>query len=168
MRKKKIYTVVALIMLGMLYMMIFIFSAENGEESSQISTKVTKALLHLYYSIVGGGSGAGEQVAYLVSPVEGMIRKLAHFTEYAGVGFFSYSIIVLWYKPIWRGRLLVILQLFVSATLDELHQYFVPGRYAAFTDVLIDTVGGAAGVGIIVLWMRIWKNRNISIKSVTK
>lgn len=36
--------------------------------------------------------------------------------------------------------------------LDELHQYFVPGRYASFLDVLLDGVGAVLGaVGFWVL-----------------
>jgi VanZ family protein len=38
---------------------------------------------------------------------------------------------------------------------DELHQRFVPERTAAFSDVLIDTLGAAtAQVLIAVLWFR--------------
>jgi VanZ family protein len=37
------------------------------------------------------------------------------------------------------------------ATTDELHQAFVPGRFATFHDVLIDSVGGA--LGLFALWI---------------
>jgi len=33
---------------------------------------------------------------------------------------------------------------------DEIHQAFVPGRTARISDVMIDTAGGAFGLG--VLW----------------
>ena len=34
--------------------------------------------------------------------------------------------------------------------LDELHQYFVPGRYASLLDVLLD--GGGAVLGVLGFW----------------
>ncbi len=39
----------------------------------------------------------------------------------------------------------------VYATLDEIHQLFVPGRGAQVRDVFIDSAGAA--VGIIVYWV---------------
>ena len=41
---------------------------------------------------------------------------------------------------------------------DELHQLFVPGRNAMLADVLIDCLGGALGVEVLLLIRRIfWK-----------
>lgn len=145
---KKLYTIIALSLLILLYIMIFFLSSENGDQSSDISMRVTRAFWRIYYKIAGGGEGP--VVEYTVSSTEGFIRKLAHFIEYAGVGFLSYSIVVTWYGTVRKGQLLVVIQLFVSAGLDEIHQYFVPGRNAAFTDVLLDTAGGIAGMGIIL------------------
>ena len=34
-----------------------------------------------------------------------------------------------------------VLIVFILASSDELHQYFVPGRYASVWDVLLDTFG---------------------------
>lgn len=44
---------------------------------------------------------------------------------------------------------------FLSAAGDELHQYFVPGRYASFLDVLLDTWGGVCGMlfCILTVWL---------------
>jgi VanZ family protein len=39
------------------------------------------------------------------------------------------------------------------ASLDELHQHFVPGRTAAVGDVLIDTSGGIAAQAVAALLM---------------
>ncbi|HEY0703703.1 MAG TPA: VanZ family protein [Candidatus Acidoferrales bacterium] len=74
-----------------------------------------------------------------------IIRKCAHFTEY-----FILSLLILrgvragekgWHL---RWALVTVLIIFAYAGLDEFHQSFVPGRQAAFTDVLIDTSGGIA------------------------
>lgn len=153
---KKIYTVIALLLLMILYLMIFYFSSEDADRSSDITTRVTKALLQFYYKIKGG-SGNQQIAGYTVSSAEGFIRKLAHFTEYACVGFLSYSIVVVWFGTIWKGRFWVIVQLLLSAAADELHQYFVPGRNAAVKDVLIDTAGGIAGMLVILAGALLWR-----------
>ena len=157
MNKKKIYTVTAVILLIALYIVIFCFSAENGESSSDISGRFTQAILDLYHRIRGitkipEGTAAGD-----VLSLEGIIRKLAHFGEYMCMGFLSYSLVMLWYRPLWRGGFLVVLQLLVSASLDEFHQYFVPGRNASIRDVMIDVAGGITGILIIVICQGIRK-----------
>jgi len=83
-----------------------------------------------------------------------MIRKCAHFTEY-----FILSVLVL--RGIRAGRsgsrfawaLAAIAIVACYASLDELHQRFVPGRTAAVGDVLIDTTGGIAAQAVMALLM---------------
>lgn len=82
------------------------------------------------------------------------IRKSAHFTEY-----FILSLLVL--RGIRAGRpgtrfawaLAVVAIVACYASLDELHQRFVPGRTAAVGDVLIDTGGGIAAQLVAALLM---------------
>lgn len=157
MNRKKFYTAVVLFLLAALYVTIFCFSAEDAESSSAISGKITQMILDLYYRIVGvpeitGGGLAGDGFS-----LEGLIRKLAHFAEYMCMGFLSYSLVTVWNRPRLRGSALVVLQVFLSAALDEFHQYFVPGRNASFRDVLIDTAGGIAGILVILAWMGVRK-----------
>ena len=51
--------------------------------------------------------------------------------------------------------LLIGVWLFLSAAMDEFHQFFVPGRYCSLKDVLLDTCGGITGMfvcaGITIL-----------------
>ena len=156
MRLKKIYTAAAVILLTALYIVIFFFSAEDGESSSRASAAVTEALLKGYYGIVGGNKKALPEMVWLL---EGIVRKTAHFTEYLCMGLLSYSIVNLWYRPLWRGRLLVGLQIVISASLDEFHQYFIPGRNAAFKDVMIDTAGGLTVILLFLLFKNIFSLR---------
>ncbi len=159
MKAKKIYTAVAVILLIALYILIFSFSAEDGEQSSAVSTRVTKALVRGYLGLVGGN---GKTVAQLTLLFEGFIRKLAHFMEYMCMGFLSYSIVYLWRGTWKKGILAVLLQVFLSAALDEFHQYFIPGRCASFRDVLLDTAGGMAGILLILLWNGLFRRRHFS------
>jgi VanZ family protein len=85
-----------------------------------------------------------------------IIRKCAHFTEY-----FVLSLLIL--RAIRAGRpgsrfawaLAAVAIVACYASLDELHQYFVPGRTAAVGDVLIDTSGGIAAQLVVALLM-VW------------
>lgn len=150
-RRKKIYTIIAVVLLLLLYLSIFCFSAADGESSSRTSNKVTELLLRLVYGVREGAAGQGIN-AYQVSNAEGIIRKIAHFLEYMGVGTLSYGIFIMWSYPVFKCGGWVLLQLFVSAVLDEIHQYFVPGRYASFRDVMIDMAGGIVGMALILVW----------------
>ncbi len=67
-----------------------------------------------------------------------VLRKLAHFCEYAIFG-------ALLLRALGRAELAVAAGVVYAAT-DELHQHFVSGRTGAPLDVLIDSVGVAIGV----------------------
>lgn len=65
------------------------------------------------------------------------IRKIAHFGLYAiaGIGAFLAT------GDLKRSIFIV----FFMGSIDELHQYFIPGRGAQISDVLLDTFGGTTG-----------------------
>lgn len=83
-----------------------------------------------------------------------LIRKSGHFTEY-----FIFSLLVLrafryGHKGMRLGWALGAIGVAaVYAALDEFHQSFVPGRTAAFADVLLDTAGSIAAQVIAALVM---------------
>jgi len=67
-----------------------------------------------------------------------VLRKVAHAAEYAVLGFLLLRAV---------GRETAALALGIAyAASDELHQHFVPGRQGSVLDVLLDSVGVAAGV----------------------
>ncbi len=77
----------------------------------------------------------------------GLLRKLAHFTEFASLGMILTWITVLLEKP----AALALAGGFAAACIDETIQMFVPDRGPAFTDVLIDTSGVLAGLILLLL-----------------
>ena len=158
-RMKKVITVIAVCLLIAVYIMIFLFSADDAAESSSLSVSVTRKLINLYYHFFSGNNNAVLTVPVVTDDAEAIDRKMAHFTEYMAVGFLSFGIAVIWMQRIKAGIVAVTLQVFLSAGLDEIHQYFVPGRYASFRDVLIDTAGGIAGIMIVFLMYKIRKRR---------
>lgn len=145
MRKKIAVTVPAAVLLLALYILIFGFSAQDGETSGSLSRIISEKCVDFFNSLSGGHwteSFMQDLAAYFEHP----LRKLAHFSEYACMGLLLH---VLWSQWLRKGRrlyLLTLLWVFFSAGLDEFHQLFVPGRYGSFADVLLDTCGGAFGM----------------------
>ena len=70
-----------------------------------------------------------------------VLRKLAHVTEYAILGFLLLRAI----GREWPALLVGVLY----AASDELHQHFVHGRHASPIDVLIDSVGLLVGIFVV-------------------
>ena len=93
---------------------------------------------------------------HTLNRIHHIIRKCAHFTEY-----FILSLLIL--RGIRAGRpgsrfawaLAAIAIVACYASLDELHQHFVPGRTAAVGDVLIDTTGGIAAQ-LVAAGLMVW------------
>jgi VanZ family protein len=78
-----------------------------------------------------------------------VLRKLAHFAEYAILG-------ALLVRAVGNSVTAVVAGVAYAAT-DELHQHFVPGRHAAFRDVAIDAAGVL--VGVLLLESSPWSAR---------
>lgn len=85
----------------------------------------------------------------------GLLRKLAHFTEFACLG-----ALFAWLLGMLRKIVLFALPCgFLVACIDETIQRFVPGRGPAFMDVLIDTSGVLVGIGLLFLGYTIRKKQ---------
>jgi VanZ family protein len=67
-----------------------------------------------------------------------VLRKIAHFCEYAVLG-------ILLVRATRREVVAIALGVAYAAS-DEVHQHFVPGRHAAVRDVAIDAAGVLAGI----------------------
>ncbi|HKG46584.1 MAG TPA: VanZ family protein [Pyrinomonadaceae bacterium] len=78
-------------------------------------------------------------------------RKIAHFTEYAILGFLAARAFRTSPRPAIRQRwfLICVTLIVVYALMDEYHQSFVPSRTASIFDSLIDMTGGLTALIII-------------------
>ncbi|MBQ4537046.1 MAG: VanZ family protein [Lachnospiraceae bacterium] len=156
--RKKAVTFVAALFLLLLYLIIFDFSGQDGEKSGGISRKVTIKCVEVVDNVANKNWTVAikERLAELW---EVPVRKCAHFMEYACMGMLVY---IMW-RP-WKERdkklfLLVALWVFLSATGDEIHQTFVPGRDGNFRDVLLDTAGGCFGLIVCVMGEKLVEKR---------
>lgn len=89
-----------------------------------------------------------------VAQLNFIIRKLAHFTEYAVLTTLGYWG---WVKGIGRSpqqslQLSLLISILFSLT-DEFHQRFVPGRTSLVTDVLIDCLGASLAALALRQWV---------------
>jgi VanZ family protein len=126
---------------------IFIFSQQSGEVSSEQS----RFVVYIFNSLgINLDSTLGEMSTFLV-------RKAAHFSEYFILGLFAYNVLRDEFK--FKISLVVtVLIVFLYACSDEFHQAFIPGRGPAFRDVLIDTSGGVTSTLVIYL-RKLLKNK---------
>lgn len=86
-----------------------------------------------------------------------LVRKTAHFTEYAILGgLFFLNLRNTPLGLIKHPLATSILFSFLYACTDEIHQIFVPGRSAQFRDVLIDTLGASFGTLIAYLIIKLF------------
>ncbi len=141
--RKLVTTAILGLLLILLYIMIFYFSSQNSEASSSLSQGVTNKIVSFFLCITKGHL-TEENVLAFFSNGERILRKGAHFAEYAVMGILTYGILNCYLKR-WSAYLFAVIWVVVSAALDEWHQYYVPGRYASVYDVFIDTMGGMSG-----------------------
>lgn len=143
--KKAAVTLVAGLLLVLWYGIIFSFSAQSGVASTEISMGVSGSLTEVLDFLTFGKIDT-EALTQLARIIEHPIRKIAHFSEYALMGILVYIMLYYPLKDRKQKILASVLWVAVSAAADELHQYFVPGRWASIKDVLLDTCGGFFGV----------------------
>ena len=148
-RQKIAVSTVAAILLVLLYLVIFLFSGQNGEESGSLSAMISEKCAELLNAI-SGKHWTQSVIERMAVYFEHPIRKLAHFSEYACMGVLLYGIWRPWMKKGRKLYLLIVLWVFASAGTDEFHQLFIPGRYGCFADVLLDTCGGTSGLCVCV------------------
>lgn len=144
---------ICFVILTVMWMIIiFFYSSQPAIDSKEISSKyaifVCEHLLPFYDDL-----SINEQITCL-QKTDHIIRKIAHFAEYAILGFFVVGIFI---SKETKGkklaRVIIISWLITAlyATSDEFHQLFVPGRSGQVSDVIIDSSG--ALVGILLCYM---------------
>lgn len=136
---------------------IFTFSSQNADESSKTSGGFISAICE--FIVPEFGDFTGEERAEFVEKLQFVVRKSAHFTAYAVLGFLSWLAL---YGIKYKRRFLFSISFVVFyACTDEFHQYFVEGRSCEFRDVAIDTAGGILGtliaLGLTVLYFKMRK-----------
>jgi len=124
-----------------------IFSASADTASMQHSSLIFEPLVHWLFPHMSDVQ---------VADIHHYFRKSAHMGEYGVLA------LLLWIairrtrdkvqgRWLWSDACLSLILVFLYAGSDEFHQTFIPNRTGQFSDVLVDTAGGA--VGLAFLWL---------------
>ena len=155
MNKKQIIRYVFWTLTLAIMIFIFIMSNQNRQESGDTSKTFINSFLTLFMDNFKGLSESEKEA--IIQSFQFIVRKLAHFSVYAALGFCSYSAITT-YNLLNKTKFLLSLGLCVVYSLtDEIHQMFVEGRAGRLYDVAIDFVGALAGILFVILALFIYK-----------
>lgn len=115
--------------------------------NSLLPAELSGAFSHWVRDILSGILGLAPES----STEEGhhILRKLAHFTEFACLGLCLHWLVAMLRKRPWHQPVLPLLSGFLAACVDETIQCFVPGRGPGMKDVAIDTLGVLTGILLI-------------------
>lgn len=164
-RERKKRKGIVFLLLSVLWMtVIFMFSAQTGEVSDKQSGFLTDLVCKLIpFELSDSG----------INTLTFIIRKAAHFTEYAVLGALYFETVHSFraYKKkernyrngrraAWKTVLFTTALCMLYAMSDEFHQSFTAGRSPAVRDVIIDTCGGFAGSMLVLLMVNIAAKKN--------
>ena len=137
---------------------IFCFSSKNGDETSAQSGHIVNMITDTV-NIDASGS--------VYDTINFIVRKTAHFVEYAILGVLYMLTIVYCNKPDKNKiRVTIITALCcIYAISDEFHQSFSDGREPAVRDVIIDTLGGLFGGALCLFILYRIINKRKEVKS---
>ena len=123
-------------MIALLLCFIWGNSLLPGSLSGAISDAVKNLLAFLLPGDVPGVTTGG-----------GLLRKIAHFTEFACLG----AVLAWRFGMLEKRKIMALVCGFGAACVDETIQVFVPDRGPGLKDVAIDTCGVAAGIALLLL-----------------
>jgi VanZ family protein len=135
--------------------LIILFSAQDRQRSSAQSRNFIRVAASVFYRGFNSMTAA-EQRAFINS-IHRSVRKSAHVFLYFSLGILITNNLYIFAPRLRRKPLIAVAAGFAFGALDELHQYFVPGRGASFGDVMLDTAAAALGVAVVVSIRRLVK-----------
>lgn len=151
MRKIKVISCVTTIAIMTL---IFLFSSQSSNESSELSSGITHLISQRIVSAFDLKQISTEELA---GNIHTFVRKCAHFTEYAGLGVAASVAYMTSCGTRKVSGVLKFICVFCMcyAVSDEIHQLFVPGRTMRLFDVFVDTCGGVTGSAVVLAVMKL-------------
>lgn len=131
--KNKILAVIFWIFAAAVAVVIFRFSCDTGEESAEVSESLLSVII--------------EFIGRFIS--HNLLRKIAHFCEFAALGFFVAGGIKFTFD---RNKIYIpLIPCILYSVSDEIHQYFVPERACRIFDVFVDSCGSLTGILVFAL-----------------
>ncbi|MCR6098739.1 VanZ family protein [Salipaludibacillus agaradhaerens] len=107
---------------------------------------------------------SGQEVSLATHGVDGLLefvlRKSAHFTLFALLGFFVFLASIKLNGRYFRSFIIAMSIVIAYAALDEYRQTFIPSRSGMVADVILDAAGGLFGTGMA--WLKTSISRRFS------
>lgn len=145
--KVKVIRFILVLLLILTFGMIFNFSNQDSEKSGSTSQKVTEAITKDIKAIQELNKN---EKARVIDKIEDVIRKIAHFSLYALVGFLLMALFSTYNINEKNKIISTIIIGAIYAISDEFHQSFISGRSGQVSDVFLDTLGVTVG-GLFIL-----------------
>ena len=137
------------VLVVLLQIVIFFFSAQTAVDSSRLSGGLTQKILGFLFKSI-----SKTRILELSEQLSFIVRKSAHFTIYFVLGIFMCLAVSKSKKFIDKSLDIKFkysfLFCFLYSVTDEIHQFFVPGRSLRLFDVFVDSIGSIFGIMIII------------------
>jgi VanZ family protein len=131
---------------------IFNLSSQEVEKSNKLSTGVTEVIVETIEKVAPNAD-------LDVKSINHKVRKNAHFFAYLALGILVMNAIRRSGVHLYKSIVLATAVCVIYAISDEIHQLFVSGRGGQVKDVIIDSAGVIAGIGIYLTMSRIIKRK---------
>ena len=144
--KKSIYQNIGWLLVFIWILLIFSYSLKNAQTSDNQSfffVYIIDDILKLF------------NIHLDLNFLNHIVRKTAHFTEYAILG--ALVIIASNLKPLFKNKYFNLIFIIVPF-IDETIQYFTPGRSAQLSDCLLDSCGFIFGFICLMTILNLKKN----------
>lgn len=139
-RRRAVWILLTVLWMGV----IFFFSAQNAEESSNLSGGITDFIAHLIRPDLDRLPETDQQA--FLNQLSFFVRKGAHFSEYAVLGLLLTGLAGTFAWNRWIRGLFSWGIGTLYAVSDEFHQTFSDGRSPQLRDVCIDSSGVLFGI----------------------
>ncbi len=126
---------------------IFYLSAQVAEQSNQLSTGITEAIIGIIRKLAPNADPD-------LNSFNHFVRKNAHFMAYLVLGLLTSNALGKNKPYRYKITLFALMICALYAVSDEVHQLYVPGRGGQFRDVLIDSAGALVGSGLYFILIR--------------
>ena len=143
---KKVYVVISWLAVFFWMLLIFRLSSQPAFKSNDLSLGITDRIIRFL----------GTLIRVDIERLNHIVRKGAHFSAYLILAILIFNAVNQSKISGWKSVVLVVSLCVLYAISDEVHQLFVEGRSGQPSDVLIDSIGVATGVGIYKLLYRLF------------
>lgn len=158
--------VISIILVVIWMIVVFLFSAQQGEGSGNTSRLVATKIIEV---VQNNKTITQEEKDKRVDVIEPYIRKVAHYSVYLLGGLLIANAMGQVVQEEKKIALYSVLMGVFYAASDEIHQLFIPERSGRVVDVVIDSFGIFTGIAVFLVILKITKairKRTNEIKGV--